>query len=69
MGEIVKQDRAISIKEMLPLLDIAEDMAKGVIGHEERRKWILLGAFAVITYVGRTYRTRGLASRGGGATR
>eukprot|EP00957_Ditylum_brightwellii_P037922 2868483-Ditylum_brightwellii.AAC.1 len=26
MGEIVKQDRAISIKDMLPLLDIAEDM-------------------------------------------
>eukprot|EP00957_Ditylum_brightwellii_P053181 4032449-Ditylum_brightwellii.AAC.1 len=28
MGEIVKQDRAVSIKEMLTLLDIAEDMAK-----------------------------------------
>eukprot|EP00957_Ditylum_brightwellii_P155804 11861300-Ditylum_brightwellii.AAC.1 len=27
-------------------------MAKGAIGHEEMRKWILLGAFAVIAYVG-----------------
>eukprot|EP00957_Ditylum_brightwellii_P196215 14950580-Ditylum_brightwellii.AAC.1 len=54
MGEIVKQDRAISIKEMLALLDIAEDTAKGAIGHEDRLKWILLGAFAVIAYEGHT---------------
>eukprot|EP00957_Ditylum_brightwellii_P088703 6754946-Ditylum_brightwellii.AAC.1 len=52
MGEIVKHDRAILIKEMLTLLDIVEDMAKGTIGHKERRKWILLGAFAVIAYAG-----------------
>eukprot|EP00957_Ditylum_brightwellii_P187385 14271505-Ditylum_brightwellii.AAC.1 len=52
MGEIVKQDRAISIKELLPLLDIAKDMTKGAIVHEERRNWILLGTFAVIAYAG-----------------
>eukprot|EP00957_Ditylum_brightwellii_P211661 15366441-Ditylum_brightwellii.AAC.1 len=52
LGEIVKQDRAISMKKMLTLLDIAEDMVKGAIIQEERRKWILLGAFAVIVYAG-----------------
>eukprot|EP00957_Ditylum_brightwellii_P042573 3223555-Ditylum_brightwellii.AAC.1 len=52
MGGIVKQDRAISIKKMLTLLDIAEDMAKDAIFHYERRKCILLCTFAAITYAG-----------------
>eukprot|EP00957_Ditylum_brightwellii_P075827 5763684-Ditylum_brightwellii.AAC.1 len=52
MNEIIKADRTISIKEMLILIDIAEDMAKGAVAHKERRKWILLGVFVAIAYVG-----------------
>eukprot|EP00957_Ditylum_brightwellii_P125110 9537200-Ditylum_brightwellii.AAC.1 len=52
MGEVVKQDLATSIKEMLTLLDTVEELAKVVTNFEEQYDWVLLGAFAAIAYAG-----------------
>eukprot|EP00957_Ditylum_brightwellii_P051466 3901742-Ditylum_brightwellii.AAC.1 len=52
MGEIVRQDWATSIKELLTFLDVAEELVQSATSHEEQRSCILMGAFAAIAYAG-----------------